>query len=423
MIGAFAVKTSHCILGLLLITALTLLIEIPVGTWLTSASLSLIFGTSALVYMAASCLLASRWRVVENLFGGLDRVYEAHKWLGVWALVLASYHFVFKANLDVWNSVPILELPKYWTRLVRQLSYVALGLIVLLALNRNIPYRVWRWWHKLSGPLFLIVILHWLSFKSPITLFSPSGIWLTLCCGLGVVAALYKWVLYPFIARAGEYQVTAVNREKGAVHLILEPIDQGFSFNAGQFAFLAMQQKGLREPHPFTIASANSVNGQIAFMIRGLGDYTQKLCESAKAGMRATVYAPYGKFKRVAQAEREIWIGAGVGISPFISWLQDPAGEDFEKATLVYCFTPSRAFPPADELQAMAKTRGAQFVGNTGGTEQLAETLRQATVTTQPHKIHVSFCGPKGLLTKVHELMEINRIPKANLHFELFEFR
>ena len=190
-------KTWHTLVGILLITTVTLLLEIPSATWLTSATLSMILGTAALAYMAMSCLLASRWGWVERLFGGLDRVYEAHKWLGIWALAFASYHLVFKANLDEWNSVPILELSKYWTRLVRQLSYVALGLIVLLALNRNIPYSQWRWWHKLSGPLFLIVILHWLSFKSPITLDSPSGIWLALLCVLGVLGALYKLLLYP----------------------------------------------------------------------------------------------------------------------------------------------------------------------------------------------------------------------------------
>lgn len=416
-------KTSHCIIGILLITTLTILIDIPSDTWLTSATLSLVLGASALAYMAVSCLLASRWRVVENLFGGLDRTYEAHKWLGIWALVFATYHFVFKANLDVWNSAAILELPRYWTRLVRQLSYVALGLIVLLALNRNIPYSLWRWWHKLSGPLFVIVILHWLSFKSPITLLSPSGIWLALLCGLGLVAALYKLVLYPFVARAGEYRVAAVIRENDALHLTLEPLQKGFDFKAGQFAFLAMEQKGLREPHPFTIASAKGPNGQIAFMIRELGDYTKALSKCVKVGMRATLYGPYGRFKRPHQAEREIWIGAGVGISPFISWLQDPEAKDFEKATLVYCFKPSRAFPPAEELQAMAKKRGAEFVTNVGGIEPMAETLRQAVAERNPDNVHVSFCGPKALLAKVRELMDMNRIPQANLHVELFDFR
>lgn len=416
-------KTWHCIVGILLITTLTLLVEIPIDTWLTSATLSLILGASALAYMAAACLLASRWRAVENLFGGLDRVYETHKWLGIWALVFATYHFVFKANLEQWNSVPILELSKYWTRLVRQLSYVALGLIVLLALNRNIPYSLWRWWHKLSGPLFLIVILHWLSFKSPITLASPSGIWLSLLCGLGVLAALYKLLFYPFLARTGEYRVTAVQRDKSALHLSLEPLGKGFDFKAGQFAFLALQEKGLREPHPFTIANANAANGRIEFVIRGLGDYTKKLCECAKVGMRADLYAPYGRFKRPARAGREIWIGAGVGISPFIAWLQDPNGKNYDKTTLIYCFNPSRAFPPPERLQAMTKLRGAQFVSNPGGVEQLAETLRQAVAQTEPRKVHVSFCGPKGLLDKVRELMRAHSIPTANLHTELFEFR
>ena len=35
-------KSWHCIVGILLITAMTLLIEIPSDTWLTSATLSLI---------------------------------------------------------------------------------------------------------------------------------------------------------------------------------------------------------------------------------------------------------------------------------------------------------------------------------------------------------------------------------------------
>ena len=416
-------KTWHCIVGILLITTLTLLLEIPSDTWLTSATLSMILGAAALAYMAVSCLLASRWRAVENVFGGLDRVYETHKWLGVWALVFATYHFVFKANLDVWSSVPILELPKYWTRLVRQLSYVALGLIVLLALNRKIPYSQWRWWHKLSGPLFLIVILHWLSFKSPITLASPSGIWLTLLCSAGVLAALYKLVLYPFVARAGEYRVIAVSTDKGALHLTLEPINQKFDFKAGQFAFIAMQQKGLREPHPFTIASANAANGQVEFVIRGLGDYTKKLCASAKVGMHADLYAPYGRFKRQPKAEREIWIGAGVGISPFISWLQDTDAKNFEKATLVYCFNPGRVFPPAEQLQAMTALRGAQFVSNPSGMESINEVLAQAVANTEPNKVHVSFCGPQGLLSKVRQLMISHQIPQQNLHSELFDFR
>ncbi|OLF54122.1 ferric reductase-like transmembrane domain-containing protein [Pseudomonas chlororaphis] len=416
-------KPRYPVLGILLVTTLTVLLEIPSVTWLTSATLSLILGASALACMALSCLLASRWRWVERLFGGLDRVYETHKWLGIWALVGASYHLVFKANLDSWNSVPILELSKYWTRMVRQLSYLALGLIVLLALNRNIPYGQWRWWHKLSGPLFAIVILHWLSFKSPIALKTPSGIWLTLLCGLGLLGALYKLLLYPWLARAGEYRISAVRLEKHALHLELTPLHRGFAFQAGQFAFLALQEKGLREPHPFTIACAHAGDGRIEFVIRALGDYTQRLRQQVKVGMRANVYAPYGRFQRPLQAGREIWIGGGVGISPFIAWLQDAAAGQFDKASLVYCCNPSRAFPSVSTLQGLAEERGVDFIGHTDGAERLGDTLKRLAGDTDPRQVQISFCGPKGLLERVKASMRDCAIPERNLHYELFEFR
>lgn len=418
-----AVKSWQAISSIVLITAITVLMQIPSETWATAATASLILGASALACMAISCILASRWRGVEWLFGGLDRIYEAHKWIAIWALVFAVYHFVFKAKLDSWELAPILELSKGWTRLVRQLSLVALGTIVLLALNRNIPYGDWRWLHKLSGPLFLIVILHWLSFKSPITLASPAGVWLALLCTVGVIAALYKMVLYPFIAKAGEYKLVTISHGKAAVHLEFEPVRNGFPFAAGQFAFISLKESGLREPHPFTIANAHSDTGNIHFVIRALGDYTEKLNEQAKVGMLADIYAPHGNFKRMRSAEREIWIGAGVGISPFISWQQDKTIGNFERATLVYCFDPSRAFPSVERMQEMTDKTGVQFVANPSGSKALAETIYQVASEVDPKYVQISFCGPKGLLKRVQELMKENGIPAKNMHYEFFDFR
>lgn len=123
-------------------------LAVPRSTWPTTAMLSLGSGVTAVSLMALAAVLGARWKIVESLFDGLDRVYETHKWLGVWALVFASIHLVFKAGAQAWEVAPILALPGPVTRLVRQLSFVAIMLIVLLALNRKIPYRSWRWWHR-----------------------------------------------------------------------------------------------------------------------------------------------------------------------------------------------------------------------------------------------------------------------------------
>ncbi len=398
--------------------------EIPANTWWTSAAFSLAAGVAALSLMACAALLGSRWGIVESSFGGLDRVYRAHKWMGIWALGLASFHLVFKAGLDDWQTAAIIELSRPLTRLVRQLSYVALVFIILLALNRNIPYSRWRLWHKTSGPLFLIVVAHWLSFDSPITLASPTGLWLSLVSILGVAGAAYKLLLYPFLAHHAEYEITGVSRGNHAMCLQLAPAGKPVRFKAGQFGFLRMKEEGLREPHPFTIASAANSTGQVEFLIRNLGDYTQQLINRCRPGMRADIYAPYGRFLRPPAGRREIWIGGGVGISPFVAWLKDETATGFERVTLFYFFSAGRAFPDVDVLADMARQRGVELVPVAGGAASPEFGDRfDAILRDAGSEVQVSFCGPKGLLTQVQSRLDAAGVPGANVHYEYFEFR
>src|SRR5690606_16595059 len=213
------IRSWQAVLVIAAISCAVVVAQVAPGTRFTLATLSLSSGVTAFSLMGTAALLGSRWQFIESLFGGLDRVYLTHKWLGVWALGFASFHLAFKAGIGTWETASIITLPSFYMRLVRQLSFVALMLIVLLALNRKIPYHVWRWWHKLSGPLFLIVILHWLSFESPITLNSVAGIWLATLSALGVAGAAYKLLLYPFVSRHAEYRVVAVDPGTAALHL------------------------------------------------------------------------------------------------------------------------------------------------------------------------------------------------------------
>lgn len=418
-------RSWHIILLLTLVTCAVVFNAIPHDTWFSTAAFSLASGASALVLMAAAALLGGRLKWIESALGGLDRVYEIHKWLGIWALALASFHFVFKAGMPSWEVAPILPLPSFPTRLVRQLSYVALGLIVLLALNRKIPYSTWRWWHKLSGPLFLIVVLHWLSFKSPIALISPAGLWLATMSSLGILAALYKLLLYPLVSSHAQYRISRISHGPSAIHLELMPIGRPLAFKAGQFAFLRMHEKGMREPHPFTIATAGEPDGRVEFVIRGLGDFTRKLVAKAAIGMHADLYAPFGRFQRSTGLRHEVWIGGGVGISPFIAWLQDPEATEFENVTLFYFFTLGREFPAFDMLQQMARHRGAELVLNSTGASDSAFTGRLEEIVRDagPENVGISFCGPQGLLEQVRDQMKILGIPEARLRFEQFEFR
>lgn len=418
------IGTWQAIVGITAISIIVTLAQLPSTTWMSFGAFSLAMGVAALALMGAAALLASRWPFIESAFGGLDRVYLTHKWMAVYALIFASSHFVFKAGSPDWEAAAIIALPPHWTRLVRQLSFIALMLIVVLALNRKIPYHRWRWWHKLSGPLFSIAVLHWLSIKSPLALSSAAGVWLATLSAAGILGALYKLVLYPLLSPHAEYRVLRAVPGAAGLHLQLEPVQHPISFTPGQFAFISLKEDGLREPHPFTIAKAADDQGHVHFVIRALGDYTQKLSENVTPGMHANVYAPFGRFSR-EPAKREIWIAGGVGISPFLAWLTDEQQPPLNNVTLFYFFTPGRELPSAGMVAGLARTHGVELVPVSNGPTSETFTTRFAAIVREAGTsgVQVSFCGPKGLLKHVRRLMREHGIPGANLRFEYFEFR
>jgi len=420
------VKPWQFVLALTALTSALVLAQVPSRTWVATATASLALGASALALMGAAAFLSARLSFVESLFGGLDRVYQAHKWLAVWALVFASFHLIFQAELREWPLEPILALSRPATRLLRQASFVALMVIVILALNRKIPYHRWRQWHRFSGPLFLIVILHWLSVRSPIPLDSPAGIWLALVAAVGVIAAAYKFALYPFLSPHREYRVVAATPGAAGIHLELEPVGRPIDFEPGQFGFLRLKAEGLWEPHPFTIAGGERESGRVHFLIRDLGDYTRRLVRETAPGMVAELCAPYGRFTRDPAKGEEVWIAGGVGVSPFVAWLTDRATKPGARVTFFYFHTPGRALPSPDILAPLAHEAGVDLVPITDGPSSRAFTDRFRDILARSggdDLLSVSACGPQGLLERVRAAMRESGVPASRLRFEHFEFR
>ena len=58
------------------------------ATHSAAAVISQYLGYGSLIAMAQIMVLATRWPGIELLFGGLDRVYVLHKWLGIAAMAL-----------------------------------------------------------------------------------------------------------------------------------------------------------------------------------------------------------------------------------------------------------------------------------------------------------------------------------------------
>ena len=418
-------RAGPLVFGLVATSMALTAVSLPTTTLATFASLSLGSGVAALSLMAAAATLGSRWRWLESAFGGLDRLYEIHKWLGVWALCMASVHLAFKAGLPTWDTAAILPLPGGITRLLRQLAFLGLMATLLLALNRRIPYSVWRWWHKLSGVVLLVVVAHWLSIKSPITLASPAGLWLAALGTLGLLGAAWKLFLYPWFSPHADYRIVAVEHGPNALRIELAPTRRGIAFKPGQFGFLRLEAEGLREPHPFTLAGAPRPDGHVVLMIRALGDHTRRLVAEAIPSMHASVYGPFGRFERRPGASMELWIAGGVGISPFLAWLDDPAGAGFDRVTLFYFHTPGRSFPSPEALAALAHARGASLVciDDGPGARLFLDALAARIRAVGAEGVSVDFCGPQGLLDEIAPRLRTLGVPHSRIRHELFEFR
>ena len=96
-------------LGLILIA---IALAIPIGPfWMLAgqhdpiAVFSQYLGSTALIAMGISQLLATRSPVLEAVFGGLDRIYVIHKWLGIGAVAAILLHDTIDAEMDGRNAL------------------------------------------------------------------------------------------------------------------------------------------------------------------------------------------------------------------------------------------------------------------------------------------------------------------------------
>jgi len=88
---------------------------------------------------------------------------------------------------------------------------------------------------------------------------------------------------------------------------------------SGQFVFVTFDAS--EGAHPFTISSAWTGDGHMQFLIKDLGDYTKVLPATLKVGDPVKIEGPYGRFNFSGTRRRQIWVGGGIGVTPFVARL------------------------------------------------------------------------------------------------------
>ena len=402
-------------------------------------------GVLAIVVMSVAVLLAVRPKSLEWCFRGLDKMYRLHKWLGISALVITILHWWFAQGtkwMVAWgwlekhrrrhrgggNSLEGLEA---WFHSHRGLAesmgewafYAALVLIVL-ALWKRFPYHWFAKTHKLLALAYLVLAFHALVLSKFTYWSQPVGWLIAPLLLMGSLAAL--WLLTGKVGARrkykGEIQGLEYHEEMGVLEVTVRMQDNWPGHRAGQFAFaMSDHHEGA---HPYTIASAwDPTTRQITFIIKGLGDHTCRLNEWLKTGMQITVEGPYGCFDFNDDQPRQIWIGAGIGITPFIARMKrlakvaDGKQIDF--------------FHPTSQINQVIRDKLAADVAASGVDLHLmvedqdgrldGERIRSTVPDWQSASIW--FCGPPAFGEALRDDFIRHGLPPEQFHHELFNFR
>ena len=440
----------HFAAGLLLLTGLWLWADprwLQPQTYFGFRAVAMQYsGVIAIAAMSVAMILATRPRWLETPLTGLDKMYRLHKWLGITALGVSVAHWwlgqgsrwmvqwgwVTRGARPPRGAAPDQDSLQAWLGSQRHLAetvgewaFYAVAVLLVLALVKRVPYKLFAKTHTWMAALYLALVFH----AAVLTQFSywaqPLGwLMLPLLAG-GVVSAI--WVLTGQVGRRRQVRATVVARQEYPAlktletELLAEPAWPGH--RAGQFAFLTVDPK--EGPHPFTLASAwDPATRRLRFVTKALGDHTAALPALLREGQVVTVEGPYGRFDFEDGRTRQIWVGAGIGITPFIARLKQLARQPMTDTEIdLFHATPVLDATAIEKLHRDARDAGVRLHVWVDSRDGLLDGERIRAQVPGWQQASLWFCGPAGFgRSLVKDFMASGLAPTA-FHQELFELR
>lgn len=384
------------------------------------ALLSQYLGVTALVAMGMSQLLATRIGVLEPIFGGLDRIYVLHKWLGVGAIAAILLHDTIDAEMEaLGRQTALMELAET----LGEISLYGILILGVLTIATWVPYQFWRLTHKFMGAFFVLSALHFIFIGKPFDLGDPLAVYVLTFCAIGVLSYAYTLVPFGILQGRAGYEVTSMEPNGDTVAISLKPLKGGISHKAGQFAFVSFVVPGKSEVHPFTISAAPNADRTIRFTAKALGDYTRSLSELA-VGTRARVSRAFGHFQPSKRGSCDIWIGAGIGITPFLAW--SGRGEMVPRPTHLFYSVQSKSDAVGLvelEAAAAADPQLTLHVVESAVSGRLTAGVISDAIGGVGKGMNAHFCGPKPMRKALKDGLVAKGMRRSAFHYEEFEIR
>ena len=404
-------------------------------------------GVLAIGVMALALVLAVRPMVFEPWLGGLDKMYRLHKWLGITALALSVAHWLLAVlpghlvglgwlRRQAYSASPLrTEMPALeWLQqtlrgqrgmavMVGEWAFYLAVLMMLLALVRYFPYRYFFKVHRLLAAAFLALAWHAVVLMRVDYWMGALGPPLAVLVVAGSIAAVRVLLRRVAAGRKAVGEVSAITRHE-ALHTLELTVDikgRWSGHRAGQFAFVTFHTR--EGAHPFTIASPWTGDGRISFLIKALGDYTRTLERRLHVGSVVQVEGPYGQFTFEGARERQIWVGGGIGIAPFVARMKALAQAPDGKAIDLFHATADYDADAIGLLERDAQAAGVRLHVLWDARDGLLDARRIAAAVPQWREADVWFCGPAAFGQALRRDLLALGLPAAQFHQELFQMR
>lgn len=403
-------------------------------------------GVIATAVMSIGMILALRLNWLEGWLNGLDKSYRLHKWLGILALVASVLHW-FASELPKWMvSLGLFSPPERGAppggmaeigaiqsffnsqrgtaEVLGEWSFYAAVVLIALALIKWFPYKYFVATHKLISIAYLAVVAHSVPLLTFDDWLTPIGILSALLMIGGTIAAVMS--LFGLIGRsskvAGRIDTVRTFSDIRATAINLTLNNGWKGHDAGQFAFVTFDQH--EGKHPFTIASAwDPETREIMFITKALGDYTDFLPETLKTGGEAVIEGPYGRFTFGDDRERHIWIGGGIGITPFVARMKQLAKTPGEKAISLIHSTKELSEDAMELLKADAVAAGVDLHILLDDKDGYLTGDRLRKMVPDWKSASVWFCGPASFGQSLRSDLMAQGLSSADFHQELFNIR
>lgn len=407
-------------------------------------------GILAMGAMSIIMILSLRTPRIEAWLDGLDKSYRLHKWLGISALVLGLIHWTWTKGVKWmvgwgWLVRPprrapsgqppltgllgFLDAQRKLAESIGEWTFYAAAILIILALLKRIPYSFFYKTHRLLPIAYLLLVFHSLVLI-PIPYWqSPIAYVMLALMLMGSFAALCS-----FFGKIGAHRKTTAtitslkNYSENKMTAVIVTLQAHWpGHQAGQFAYVTFDPK--EGAHPFTIASAWENRPEMTFLIKSLGDYTQELPSTLKVGDQLHIEGPYGYFNFESKAfpstgvSSQIWIGGGVGVTPFIARMQALAQAPQKQAVDFFYAAPIADSEFIPKLTALAQQAGVRlhlFIDQYG---QRLTPEKIQTIVPEWQKASFWFCGPWALGNELKQTFLRQGLKESCFHRELFVMR